>query len=122
MTTTPQPRQRKLRDTPKNRIIEVQRPDRVRDSLGGFLDSWASVRHVWAAVEVTGVSEEFSNDGKRLVARRWAYMRLHFIPGLNETWRIVYQGLPWDIEGIERDAGLTHGVILNVQTDVNRKP
>ena len=115
-----QPPRRKLRDTPKNRIVDLQVQKQTRDALGGFIVEWASVAKVWAAVEITGVSEEFNNDANRLVARRYAKVRINNVPGLNELWRAVFQNLPWDIEGIAKERGITNGIVLTVQTDVSR--
>ena len=115
-----QPPRRKLRDTPKNRIVDLQVQKQTLDGLGGFFVEWSSVAKVWAAVDITGVSEQFNNNANRLVARRYAKVRINTVPGLNELWRVVFQNLPWDIEGIAKERGITNGIILTVQTDVFR--
>ena len=102
-----------------DRLVELHEKQVQRDSFGGAKESWEPVASVWAAVNVTGVSETFENDANIAVARRNALIKIRWRDGLTELMTVVYDGLRWDIEGIA-EIGRREFLELYVQTDVRR--
>ena len=103
------------------RIVTLQRQQVTRDSYGGQITAWGDVEDLWAHVNVTGVSESFENNAKRDIPLRNAQITIRWRDDVSEIDRIVYDGLAWDIEGIE-EIGCRVGLTLHVQTDVSRSP
>lgn len=84
-----------------DRLIDLQRRDVTRDSYGGEIVTWSHVDTVWASVRTRGQTAETWEAGSdREVATRTAAMRLRWRDDIDETMRVVYDGLAWDIEGI----------------------
>ena len=106
---------------PLNRIVQIQERNVVRDGLGGEVVTWAPVVKLWAEVTQTGVSKDFENDANRDVALRNAQVRILWRGDIDETQRMVYDGLPWDIKGIG-EVGFRKDLMLTVQTDVHNQP
>ena len=102
-----------------NRIVELQRFTFTRDDFGSDVESWATVDTVWASVRQTGVSEKFDNDANRKLALRTAQIAIRWRPDITETWRVIYDGLIWDIKG-QGEIGRREGLNMFRQTDVNR--
>ena len=113
-------RRAKPAPTPKfNRVVELQRFTSTRDNFGSIIESWASVDTVWASIRQTGVSEKFKNDAKRKIALRTAQILIRWRSDITETWRVIYDGLIWDIKG-QAQIGRAKGLNLFCQTDVSR--
>ena len=104
----------------KRRIVDLQRQSVQRDSFGGEVVTFVSFANSWAHVQQTGVSESFSNDAAREIPARFAKIRIHWRDGIDETMRVVYDGLAWDIEGIA-EIGRRRELELTVQTDPSRR-
>ena len=102
-----------------DRIVELQSRTVTRDSFGGEIESWSEIDKVWAAVNQTGVSENFQNDASRKVALRNSTIRIRWRGDVQETSRVVFDGFPWDIKGIA-ELGRRRELELICQTDVNR--
>ena len=102
-----------------NRIVELQEFTSTRDNFGSIIESWATVDTVWASVNQTGVSEKFKNDANRKLALRTAQIEIRWRSDIEETWRVIYDGLIWDIKG-QAQIGRRQGLNLFCQTDVNR--
>ncbi len=83
-----------------DRIVELQERRVTRDAFGSEVVSWAEVDKVWAYVNQTGTSEDFENESNRNVALRNSTIRIRWRADVQETSRVVYDGLPWDIKGI----------------------
>ena len=103
------------------RRVEIQRKSVSRDDFGTETVSWRKVAAVWARVIQTGVSEDFQNDADREIALRNARIRIRFRTDVDETMRVVYDDLPWDIEGIS-EWGFKDQLELTVKTDVHNQP
>lgn len=102
-----------------DRRIEIQAQSVTRDNFGDKIIGWNKLALVWARVTQTGVSEDFSNENEREIALRNARFRIRYRADVDETMRIVYDGLPWDIEGIG-EWGRRAELELHCQTDVHR--
>ncbi len=102
-----------------DRIVELQERRVTRDAFGSEVVSWAEVDKVWAYVNQTGTSEDFENESNRNVALRNSTIRIRWRADVQETSRVVYDGLPWDIKGI-RELGYRRELELICQTDVSR--
>ena len=102
-----------------DRIVELQTRRVTRDSFGGEIVSWSEIDKVWANVNQTGVSENFENNATRDLALRNSTMRIRWRDDVEETSRVVYDGLPWDIKGIA-EIGFRRELDLICQTDVHR--
>ena len=121
MTTGQRRRQRpRPASVVKRRMVDIQRQSVTRDSFGGQRESWVSVAKSWAHVQQTGVSERFENDAARKIPARFAKFRIPWRDGINETARVVYDGLAWDIEGIA-EIGRRRELELTCRTDASRR-
>ena len=84
-----------------DRIIAIQERTVVRDRFGGEVVTWVELDKVWANVLTRNqTAERWEANSNREQATRTAAMRLLWRDGVDETMRIVYDGLAWDIEGI----------------------
>ena len=101
-----------------DRIVELQERSVTRDPFGSQVVSWSEIEKVWAHVNQTGTSEDFENDADRDVALRNATIRVRWRDDVQETGRVVYDGLPWDIKGIA-EIGYRRELELHCQTDVH---
>ena len=102
-----------------DRIVELQERRVTRDNFGSEVVSWSEIEKVWANVKQTGTSEDFENDANRAVALRNATFRIRWRQDVEETYRVVYDGFPWDIKGIA-ELGRRQELLLICQTDVHR--
>ena len=102
-----------------NRIVVLQALTVVRDSSGSEIESFVEIDKAWARVEQTGTSENFKNDARRRIPLRNATFRIRWRAGIEETGRVVYDGLAWDIKGIE-EIGRRRELLLHCQTDASR--
>ena len=105
----------------RRRIISIEQLTTTRDSFGSPVERYVELASVWATVEQTGVSEDFVNNADRRIPRRNATMRLRWRAGVQETGRVVYDGLAWGIKGIE-EIGRKRELLLYCQTDASRVP
>ena len=101
-----------------DRIVELQERRVTRDDFGSEVVSWFEIEKVWANVKQTGTSEDFENDANRAVALRNATFRIRWRQDVEETYRVVYDGFPWDIKGIA-ELGRRQELELICQTDVH---
>ena len=103
-------------------IIELQALRVTRDPIyGSEITGWAKIDDVWASVDQTGTSESFENDAAREIPLRFATFRIRHRADVREDWRIIFEGLAWDIEGIS-EVGFNRFLDIVCQTDTSRKP
>ena len=103
-------------------IIELQALRVTRDPIyGSRIETWVKVDDVWAGVDQTGTSESFENDAAREIPLRFATFRIRHRADVREDWRVVYDGLAWDVEGIS-EVGFNRFLDIVCQTDTSRKP
>ena len=102
-----------------DRIVELQARRVTRDSFGSEIERWSEIDKVWANVNQTGTSERFENESNRNVALRNSTIRIRWRDDVQETSRVVYDALPWDIKGIAQ-IGHRRELELFCQTDVGR--
>ena len=93
-------RQSSLMTSRLDRIVELQARRVTRDSFGSEIEGWSEIDKVWANVNQTGVSENFENESNRAVALRNSTIRILWRSDVQETSRVVYDDLAWDIKGI----------------------
>ena len=91
----------------------------TRDTFGSEVVSWIDVDRVWADVRQTGASEKYDNEAEREVGTRNAAIRIRFRNDVDESMRLLYDGLNWDIEGIN-ELGYRRFLLLTCETDVDR--
>ena len=119
---TTRSRRRRTQAAPRlNWVVTLQRQETARDSSGGVVTTWKDGANLWAHVNVTGVSENFSNNASRAIPLRSAQITIRWSADVSETDRVIHDGLPWDIKGIA-EIGYRRGLTLYCQTDVSRKP
>ena len=104
--------------TRRNHIVELQARRVTRDSFGSEIEGWSEIDKVKANVNQTGVSENFENESNRAVALRNATIRIRERDDVDETARVIFDSLPWDIKGIAKVG--RRELELICQTDVHR--
>ena len=88
-----------------DRRIEIQRQEETRDNFGSLVISWVKVAEVWASHRAISQSEAYNEQARRVVASRRSSFRIRYRPDLIETMRLIYDGLAWDLEGINDFGG-----------------
>ena len=83
-----------------DRIIEIQRLVVTRGDFGDAVESWSELDTVWAHVNQTGADEAFEDSADREEATRDARMEIRYRDDVDETMRVIYDELAWDIRGI----------------------
>ena len=101
-----------------NEIVSIERPTIVRDNFGSEIKTWLQLDSVWANVQPITGSERFLNNSDREQSLRRAKMRIRYRDDVYETYRVVYDGFTWDIEGIEK-AGFRRELELSLSADVS---
>ena len=106
-----------------DRIIEIQRRTVTRDSYGGEIEGWEELTTTWARVNQTGADEAFRNEASRERATRDARMTIRHREDLDETMRVIYDELAWDIRGIsEIDYGRHQELLVQADVGAQRFP
>ena len=101
-----------------DRIVSIEKPTISRDSFGSEILTWRELAEVWANVRPTGAEERFRQDSNKEQALRRAKMRIRWRDDVYETYRVVYDGFNWDIEGIE-EIGFRRELELSISADVS---
>ena len=102
-----------------NRIVSIEKPTVARDSFGSEIRTWRELAEVWANVRPAGAEERYRQDSNREQALRRAKMRIRYRDDVYEVYRVIYDGLIWDIEGIE-EIGFRRELELSISADVSR--
>ena len=113
---------RRAKPTPAlrlNRIVSIEKPTIARDNFGSELRKWIELAEVWANVRPAGAEERFRQDSNKEQALRRAKMRIRWRDDVYEVYRVIYDGLIWDIEGIE-EIGFRRELELSISADVSR--
>ena len=113
---------RRAKPTPAlrlNRIVSIEKPTIARDNFGSELRKWIELAEVWANVRPAGAEEQFRQDSNKEQALRRAKMRIRWRDDVYEVYRVIYDGLIWDIEGIE-EIGFRRELELSISADVSR--
>lgn len=88
-----------------DQLIGIRQYSRAADATGGWVETASYLAEdVWANVEYTSQSDEgMRGENQQVVAFRLAKFTFRdFWPTLNETMRIVYGGLEYDIHNIAK--------------------
>ena len=83
-----------------DRIIEIQRLVVTRGDFGDEVEDWVELDTVWAHVNQTGADEAFEDSADREEVTRDARMEIRYRHDIDETMRVIYDELAWDIRGI----------------------
>lgn len=90
--------------------IAFEAPNRTRGAKGEVITTWEVARSesgnvlgLVPAEVLTGPGRELAAAASKL-AETTARIRTWWFPGLDPTWRIVWEGKIYDITSIERDA------------------
>ena len=113
---------RRAKPTPAlrlNRIVSIEKPTIARDNFGSEIRKWIQLAEVWANVRPAGAEERYRQDSNREQALRRAKMRIRYRDDVYEVYRVIYDGLIWDIEGIE-EIGFRRELELSISADVSR--
>ena len=88
---------------PLDQFITIQRKSRVSDNMGGFTESWATWKQVWAGA-VAKAGRESLDEG-RTNAVFVVVFTIYTLDGLAETDRILWNGETYNIRGVLRMGG-----------------
>ena len=102
-----------------NRIVSIEKPTISRDDFGSEIRKWIELAEVWANVRPAGAEERFRQDSNKEQSLRRAKMRIRYRDDVYEVYRVIYDGLIWDIEGIE-EIGFRRELELSISADVSR--
>ena len=89
--------------------ITLERQQTTQDSVGQTVDTWTTLRKVWAKIKPLGAREFYAQSGEHAQITHEVYVR-HGV-GATAADRISYDGRTFDIRGVinqgERDKYLT---------------
>ena len=102
-----------------NRIVSIEKPTVARDSFGSEILTWGELAEVWANVRPAGAEERYRQESNKEQSLRRAKMRIRYRDDVYETYRVVYDGFNWDIEGIY-EIGFRRELELSISADVSR--
>ena len=112
---------RRAKSTPTlrlDRIVSIEKPTVARDSFGSEILTWRELAKVWANVQPAGAEERYRQESNREQSLRRAKMRIRYRDDVYETYRVVYEGFNWDIEGIN-EVGFRRELELSISADVS---
>ena len=72
----------------------------TRGDFGDEVEDWVELDTVWAHVNQTGADEAFEDSADREEVTRDARMEIRYRHDVDETMRVIYDELAWDIRGI----------------------
>ena len=101
-----------------NRIVSIERPTVSRDHFGSEILKWIQLAEVWANVRPVTGEERYREGSKKKQFLRRAKMRIRWRDDVYEVYRVIYNGLTWDIEGIEQ-IGFRRELELSISADVS---
>ena len=101
-----------------DRIVSIEKPTVARDSFGSEIRKWIELAEVWANVRPAGAEERYRQESNKEQALRRAKMRIRYRDDVYEVYRVVYDGLIWDIEGID-EVGFRRELELSISAAVS---
>ena len=84
-----------------NRRVTLQYPTRTRDSMGGYVDTWADAATVWA--RKFSVSSTETKSGLQVAMIRVQKFVIRYRHVLRPSWRIKYGDIYFNITSIDPD-------------------
>lgn len=78
--------------------ITIQAVQATLDAAGQPVESWADVATVWAEVRPFRGGERFL--ARQVVGKSVTTFVVRYLAGVTVRHRIVYEGLPWDIQDV----------------------
>lgn len=97
-----------------DQYITIERKTRVADGMGGYTESWATWKTVWANAKAKAGRE--SRDEGRTNAVFVVVFTIYTLDGLAETDRIVWGGEYYNIRGVLREGAR----MLHTKTEAER--
>lgn len=96
-----------MRAGAKDRRVTFQKQTETEDPYGGTLTDWVDQFTTWAEVIEQGGKEFFAAD--RIDASQQALFRTAWFADADVTLRIVFNGLPYDVNAV-REIGRREGL------------
>ena len=84
-----------------DQYITIERKTRASDGMGGFVETWATWKNVWANAKANRGRE--SIDEGRTNAVFVVVFTIYTLDGLAETDRISWRGETYNIRGVLRE-------------------
>lgn len=101
-----------------NRKITIQKLVKTATSTGGFDESWVNVANVWAKIKNMSGTELVRAD--QLGATAFSDFTIRYRAGLNETMKIVYRGVDYQIRHINNIEELDRFLIIKAERGVSQ--
>lgn len=79
--------------------VELQREQRDRDAVGGFVSTWVGVASVWARVAPMGTGERYMRHQMQANASWKVTVRHRGDVTLSPKMRVVWQGRTFEVRG-----------------------
>jgi len=100
-----------------NRLVSVQSRSTTKDSLGGQSTTWTEVKQVWAEITTLTVGARMAAAALQTEITHQITVRydadLWDSPRTAATYRIVYNGRYFDIQGIDNQDERNREIVLN---------
>lgn len=102
-----------------NRRILLQRPGEDRKPSGQPVPGWVDVARPWAWIRGKS-GREVIDSGVELASAQFS-MRIRYRTDVQESWRVVYRGEPYEIKSVLPDEANREHVDLVVRLDAKRR-
>ena len=99
-----------------DQFITIERRTRAADGMGGFTETWATYKQVWANAKAKGGRE--SLDEGRTNAVFVVVFTIYNIADLSEVDRIIWNGERYNIRGILREGTRAQHVKIEAERGV----
>lgn len=99
-----------------DRLITLESPSYSQNNFGASVESWTLEGEQWAKKH-EGVGREFFTAAK-VHAELSAVFEMRYRPDLKPTWRIVLDGVNFDILGIS-EIGRRVGLLVSVKANID---
>ncbi|KWR80346.1 MULTISPECIES: phage head closure protein [Cupriavidus] len=103
-----------------NRRILLERPGEDRKPSGQPMHGWIEVARPWAWIRGKS-GREVITSGVELASSQFS-MRIRYRTDVQQTWRVVYRGEPYEIKSVLPDEAGREYVDLVVRLDTKRGP
>ena len=98
-----------------NRVIEIQTLTTAPDRFGSPVETWTTLDTVWAnARDWKPPAEDFLEDASIDIATRYAIFRIRWRDDFDETARVLWDGVVWNVRGL---AEVGRAMFLEIAAD-----
>lgn len=84
------------------RRVQITTPTSSKSSMGAPQKSWAHLCYMWMSRQSAGESPESYVNNRLVVAKRYKY-RAHYTSSVDETMRLVDDGISYNILAVDPD-------------------